>query len=194
MCWSQLKSESTGIKSVVFGFCISSPPDSNSDLDLSQITASSVQPWHSTAKYTLNTVTIYWGHYTKHQIRLVIGSRGFLILKLFSRAWETIAYAWLAAVVRLSGFSWNIELRWSITVHSSISADINCAFLLKCANCSLHATAGAALSETVAMVSLSRVPGLSWQVLAHRTKNSGPIWCLLHLNSYSVPTCLLLCG
>jgi len=40
--------------------------------------------------------------------------------------------------------------------------------LLECVNCSLHATVGVALSETVATVSLSTVPGpflLSLQVL-----------------------------
>jgi len=35
--------------------------------------------------------------------------------------------------------------------------------VLECANCSLHATAGGALSETVAMVSVRTVPRLSRQ-------------------------------
>jgi len=49
MCRSQLKSES-----IRFGFCISNLSDLDSDLSHEQ--ASSVQPWHSTAKYTMTMV------------------------------------------------------------------------------------------------------------------------------------------
>ena len=132
---------------------------------------------------------IYVGHYTKHQISLVIGPRK----------------------------SWFLN---SVTVHNSISADINCAFVLECSNCSLHAAVWAALSSpakysawtVLAVWAGFTHSGLNWQVpgfvleswewdflgidipIPHRTTSSGPIRCLLHLNSYSVPKLVYFCA